>query len=386
MDEAIGIVATSSRPIRDEHHLEGAFWRTVGLLLSERRAGRHDLRVGSRRRVEFDPVERDFASDGEPFDVVEARDRLARANDLIAQLDPFERRVFSIMAAYGIGAKVAARALGEPEKTVLAAARSAERKLDVVAVIAAAGRMCAYRSSAIREHAHGTAEEPADRVARAHLAACAACRAEYATLLREMRGREFKRAACAAFLPAPAALPAAHRWLERLTALLPAGRGPAASMTAERAGVMLGGGAGVKVAAGAVTTVLVVASVGASAIHSLTSRPATHPTVEHIRHSHRRIVAPAERAQIPAAPLAIRPRRGGSVAVDRRARRSAPPSRDLGYLALGGSPASTSTGSPRAAAANVGSSTTSSSARVAEDSSTPPPSTGGGAGLGYLGR
>jgi hypothetical protein len=124
LHEAISVLATSARPIHDAQHLDGAFWKAVKLLLAERQAGRHDLRVGSRRRVEFDPIEREFADDGgEPFDFAEARDRHNRANDLVAQLEPLERRVFAVMAVYGIGAKAAAKALAEPLPTVLAAAR-----------------------------------------------------------------------------------------------------------------------------------------------------------------------------------------------------------------------------------------------------------------------
>lgn len=77
--------------------------------------------------------------------------------------------------------------MGKPIKTVLAASRSAQRKLDQVAAITAAGRLCDYRQQAIHAHAEGTAQAEQEKAARAHLAACAGCRSSYATLVREMR-------------------------------------------------------------------------------------------------------------------------------------------------------------------------------------------------------
>jgi len=50
----------------------------------------------------------------EPFDFVASRERIARAADFMAQLDPFEQRVVAPMATQGLGAKLAARTLGEP--------------------------------------------------------------------------------------------------------------------------------------------------------------------------------------------------------------------------------------------------------------------------------
>src|SRR6204780_2245114 len=173
VDEAIGLVGMSSKPIRDEQPLQGAFWTSIGYLLMEYRSGRRDLHVGSRRRVSFEPVAQVLSDDhsDEPFDLVAARERIATAADLMAQLDPFEQRVMAVMAAHGLGVKRAAKAMGEPIKTVIAASRSAERKLDQVAAITAAGRMCAYRPPAVQAHVEGTAETEQEQAARAPLAA-----------------------------------------------------------------------------------------------------------------------------------------------------------------------------------------------------------------------
>jgi hypothetical protein len=185
IDEAIGVVAMSRKPIRNEPHLQGAFWTTIRLLLAQHRAGRHQVRVGSRSRVDFDHATATLPDGHEPFDLVASRERIARAADFMAQLDPFEQRVVVLMAARGLGVKLAARVLGAPISVVLATARSADRKLQRVATIASAGRMCAYREPALLAHAHGTAHPQQELAAKAHLAACAACRQSHAQLLRE---------------------------------------------------------------------------------------------------------------------------------------------------------------------------------------------------------
>ena len=305
----------------------------------------------------------------------------------MAQLDPFEQRVMSVMAAHGLGVKRAAKAMGEPIKTVLAAQRSAQRKLDQVAAITAAGRLCDYRRSAIHAHAQGTAQAEQETAARAHLAACASCRTSYATLLREMRGREFQRAASAAFLPPPVLAAGAHgHWIERLTSLLTTGRAPSGTATVERAAGVLGGGGLVKAAA--VTSAIVVAGagVGARVIHSLM----TTPTPAH-HHRTARIAVDAPRASI------IPPAIAGGIATQPRAathpaapapakhasRPAPPPSHADGYLALGGS-ANESGSDPRASAASAA--TAPSSPEPTRESSPPPTRTGGSTNLNYLGK
>jgi hypothetical protein len=386
VDEAIGLVVMSSKPIRDEQHLQGAFWASIGYLLMAHRSGRRDLHVGSRRRVEFEPVAAKLpGDDDEPFDLVAARERIATAADLMAQLDPFEQRVMAVMAAHGLGVKRAAKAMGEPIKTVLAASRSAQRKLDQVAAISAAGRMCDYRQPAINAHVQGAAEGEQELAARAHLAACAGCRASYAMLLREMRGREFQRAASAAFLPPPVFAVAVHGgWIERLTSLLTTGRAPSGTVTAERTAGVLGGGGLVKAAA--VTSAIVVAGagVGARVVHSLES---TAPAA----------IRPHRKVAVHSAPLTAGVARIGTIAgglvlahttppksvavAPARHHQPTPPSRDLGYLALGGGAGGGSRPSTSVATAASTSSTGSGSSEASE-----PSHSGGGTSLGYLGR
>jgi hypothetical protein len=388
VDEAIGLVVMSSKPIRDEQHLQGAFWSSIGYLLMAHRSGRRDLHVGSQRRVEFEPVAEVLpGDDDEPFDLVAARERIATAADLMAQLDPFEQRVMAVMAAHGLGVKRAAKAMGEPIKTVLAAQRSAQRKLDQVAAITAAGRMCDYRQPAIHAHAQGTAHAEQETTARAHLAACASCRTSYATLLREMRAREFQRAASAAFLPPPVLAVELHgRWIERLTSLLTSGRAPSGTATAERTAGVLGGGGLVKAAA--VTSAIVVAGagVGTKVVHSLES---TTPVQHHHKVLARRASsAPAPSITPPAIAGGLTTKRGAAshpatpAPAKHASRPAPPPSHADGYLALGGS-ADEST-DPRASAASAGAG--SSSPESTREASAPPTRTGGGANLNYLGQ
>ncbi len=384
VDEAIGLVVMSSKPIRSEEHLQGAFWASIGYLLVEYRSGRRDLHVGSRRRVDFEPIAEVLSDDSEPFDLVAARERIATAADLMAQLDPFEQRVVAVMATHNLGVKRAAKALGEPIKTVLAASRSAQRKLDHVAAITAAGRMCDYREQAIHAHAHGTAEAEQEKIARAHLAACAGCRSSYTTLLREMSGREFQRAASAAFLPPP--MLAAHlhgRWIERLISLLSTGRVPSGTATAERTAGVLGGGGLVKAAAATSAIVIAGAGVGARVVHSLEApapvhhhhKVATHPAASTSAAG----IAPTTVAggltstRTPTAPHAATPARA-------KHHSTPPPSHDLEYLALGGGTGEgTAPQKPVAVTAN-----THPSGYVEE--SPPPSRSGGGSNLNYLGK
>lgn len=384
VDEAIGVVVMSSKPIRDEQHLQGAFWSSIGYLLMAHRSGRRDLHVGSQRRVEFEPVAEVLpGDDDEPFDLVAARERIATAADLMAQLDPFEQRVMAVMAAHGLGVKRAAKAMGEPIKTVLAARRSAQQKLDQVAAITAAGRMCDYRQPAIHAHAQGTAHGEQETAARAHLAACAGCRSSYATLLREMRAREFQRAASAAFLPPPVLAVEVHgRWIERLISLLSTGRAPSGTATAERTAGVLGGGGLVKAAA--VTSAIVVAGagVGAKVVHSLES---TAPV-----HRHRKVAAHSA-SSAPAASIAPTATIAGGLTtspthvaphpapVKHRSRPVPPPSHADGFLAIGGSAGKSS--QPHATAASTGTT----SPEPARESAPPTP-TGGGTNLNYLGH
>ncbi|MGA7540779.1 MAG: hypothetical protein WBW93_18635 [Steroidobacteraceae bacterium] len=186
MDEAIAAVVMSPYGTAGEHHLMGAFWLAVNNRCKRYREGRHLARLGSRQRVEFETAVEWVAAPGGPLEALELTDRMARAADLIADFDAREREVVSVMAVLGVGAVPAARHLGLELGEVRSAVRSANLKLERVTAIAAAGRMCEFRSSAIAAEAAGDANDRDTRRARAHVNACVPCGRVYRQLRRQV--------------------------------------------------------------------------------------------------------------------------------------------------------------------------------------------------------
>ncbi len=292
VDDAVCAVVMKPRAVVDEEHLRRAFWLSVKLLLARYREGRHRVRVGSWERADFDAVARQASVSGRTVtEEVELKDRTARAADFMAQLDEFEARVTVVMAVRGLGIRATARELGVPLKTVKAAAHSVQTKLEQVAAIAAAGRMCGYRQRAIAAHVSGTARAEEARVARAHIAACASCHSSYVRLVREMRRREFQHRASAAFLPLPMLAEGAHAgWAERLgafvSARLPDSVSPVGSPR-ERVVALLGGGAGAAKTAGVFAGTALIVVGATSGIRDLggSHQPSRHPRHTHVLRS-----------------------------------------------------------------------------------------------------
>jgi DNA-directed RNA polymerase specialized sigma24 family protein len=266
VDEAICAVVMMRRPIVSEEHLMGAFWIAVSRLLCHHHEGRRQLRVGSQTQAELETVLDTLATgDAGPEERAEMFERMAQAADLMVRLDDFERRVVVAMAVRGAGLRLTARLLGVSVARVRAAVRSADEKLQQSAAIAAAGRMCGYRTSAITAQAEGVASEEQLRAARAHLAACTSCRRSYVLLVREMRSDGFQRRAAAAFLPVPLLAAAHHvvvlrRALDRLA--LPEG-------LRDRAVEALGGAGIVKVAAAGGAVVAATTTIAVSVHHAI---------------------------------------------------------------------------------------------------------------------
>lgn len=266
VDEAICAVVMMRRPIVSEEHLMGAFWIAVRRLLCHHHEGRRQLRVGSQTQAELETVLDTLATgDAGPEERVEMFERMAQAADLMARLDDFERRVVVAMAVRGAGLRLTARLLGVSVARVRVAVRSADEKLQQSATIAAAGRMCGYRTSAITAQAEGVASEEQLRAARAHLAACTLCRRSYVLLVREMRSDGFQRRAAVAFLPLPLMAAAHHvvvlrRALDRLG--LPEG-------LRDRAAEALGGAGIVKVAAAGGAVVAATTTIAVSLHHAI---------------------------------------------------------------------------------------------------------------------
>jgi DNA-directed RNA polymerase specialized sigma24 family protein len=400
VDEAICVVVMSRRKMRSEEHLLRVFWTAASNLLCRYREGRHLVRVGSRERVDFELVAARMPAGVEPFDAVELHERAARAADFMSQLSEFERQVVMLMAAHGLGVKLVARTLGAPVGEVKAAVRSADEKLDRVAVIAAAGRLCSYREPAIVAEASGVAGVEQTRVARVHLEACGSCRQLYVGLRREMRGREFQRRAAAAFTPGPAVPTGGHEgWYERLLGFWgsrPAGGGAGA----ERAAGMLGGGGLVKAAATGTAILVVGAGVGSRLIHSITASPTRHHhhRVERVLQTRAEAPRPAVAASLPAG---VAVTRTVSRTVGRLARRSssvhrvkepaALPNREAGAIAIGEPAGESSAGDSGGAQARIASNapepagSRSAAGAPPPEEAPPRPRTGGGTNQGYLG-
>jgi hypothetical protein len=389
VDDAITAVVMSSH-IKNERHLLGAFWVAVDHRARRWREGRHLTRIGSRQRVELDTALERAAAHGGPFESVELSDRMARAADFMAQLDPREQQVVSVMASYGVGPVPAARLLRLPLGEVRAASRSANAKLDQVAVISAAGRMCDYRYRAIAAHAAGEATTSETTAARAHLNACVSCGRLYGQLRREMRGREFQRAAVAAFLPLPA-ISVAHVggvgklavWIEQRISFVPRGSG-------ERTAEVLGGAG---IAKAAVAGTAIVAAGGALTGHIVHTIERAQAPARHRAHVARQVRQPVTLARGWANPTSSLAAHSSSSSIEPPSTRTTvrlpkPPSKSLGYLALGGSAAA-----PRSSS-GARASTHQASARVASVTSTPvasesapaPTQSGGGTNLSYLGK
>ncbi len=387
VDDAITAVVMSPREVRNEHHLLGAFWLAVDHRCRRYREGRHFTRLGSRVRVEFEAAQH-ATSGANPFDKLELRDRFARAADLMADLDARERKVVSVMACNEVGPVPAARLLGLPLGEVRSAVRSANAKLDRVAAIAAAGRMCQFREAAIAADAAGEADERDARLARAHVSACVPCGRVYRQLRREMRGREFQRAAAAAFLPMPA-VPLGHSggfgklaiWLEQRVPFLPRGSG-------ERAAEVLGG-AGIAKATMAGTALVVAGSaLTGNIVHSITGQ-SHRPVHHHVHHVVQQTYQPTALAKAWTSPIAaaVAPKVRLSSSAHGSARRHnslpVPPSKSDRYLAVG-QPAPSSPSDlkePSARAASVVTSTT-----AASTSAPQPTQSGGGVPPDYLGK
>jgi DNA-directed RNA polymerase specialized sigma24 family protein len=399
VDDAITAVVMAPRGVANEHHLIGAFWLAVDHRCRRFREGRHFTRLGSRQRVEFDLAAQKAPDGANPFDALELRDRFARAADLMADLEERERQVVSVMASNGVGPASAARLLGLPLGEARSAARSANLKLDRIAAISAAGRMCQFRATAIAADAAGAADEHQARLARAHVSACVPCGRAYRQLRREMRGREFQRAAVAAFLPLPA-ISAEHVggagklaiWIEQRISFMPRGGG-------ERAAEALGGAG---IAKAAVAGTAIVAAGGALTGHLVHSIEGARSQAHDRAHVARHVGQPAALAGADRAGSLTA--RGPSSSAQRASTGATahhgvptPPSKSLGYLALGhsasGSRAGDSaSGAPAHIASATGTSTRSESTATTETAA-PPPSeshasstqSGGGTSLGYLG-
>src|SRR3954470_15175388 len=195
-----------SRQFASEEHLRRALWTGLGFRARDfwKSARRRELPVG-----EFfeDVVGDDRAERVEDVAVTAADTRCV--DDCLSELDSRERAVYRLIKGDELSRRRVAKRLGLGESDVLRALYSAQRKIDQVAVLLVAGRLCDRRQSAIaslaREDAYGSALEQA----RAHLSHCPACLLEF----RAQRAALGERVA--SVLPIPA-IGAATRGPDRL--------------------------------------------------------------------------------------------------------------------------------------------------------------------------
>jgi hypothetical protein len=260
--------------------------------------------------------------------------------------------------------------------------------------------MCQFRAGVIAADAAGEADEREARLARAHVSACVPCGRVYRHLRREMRSREFQRAASAAFLPMPV-VSLGHItgfgklavWIEQRINLVPHSGG-------DRAAEALGGAGLVKAATTGTALVVAGSAIGGHLVHDIMS-----PKV--VSHHHRpsvRIERLAERSvshtkswQAPTVSSAVPAHVSISAGMSRVAPKAVhhslptPPSKSLHYLQLGGS----SGGRPSTESRETSVPTRATAASASEDSSSEgPPSegssqpsqSGGGANPVYLGK
>lgn len=269
------------RPFNDERHLRRALRDGIkkrALNLHRDEARRAELRAETAPGIHALEAARSAEESPEQY-VLLAQDKLI-AREFLSELTVFERRVCGLMVE-GLGFNSIAKTLDVPVNEARNATSACERKLERFRVLYESGRLCGYRSSTIEalQAGRATSEELA-QPAIAHLDACVHCRAEHNTNAQRLRAAFQGQAA--ALLPVPALL--AHLGLLARAGLRARGlayragevASPGGGSVRERAAALVAsGGAGVKIAAGVATTV-VIAGGAVSATHVL-----SHPSTRH---------------------------------------------------------------------------------------------------------
>jgi RNA polymerase sigma factor (sigma-70 family) len=184
----------SSREFESDEHLRRALWTGLGF------RARDFWKAARRREI---PV-------GEFFEEIIGDDRLTavedaaataadhrQVTDCLAELDAEERVVYKLTKGEGLSRRRVAKQLGLSEAEVLRVLYRAQRKIDQVAVLVVAGRLCGRRGPAVRALARGQARGLTLEQARAHLSHCQDCLLAF----REERAALSRRVA--ALLPLP---------------------------------------------------------------------------------------------------------------------------------------------------------------------------------------
>jgi RNA polymerase sigma factor (sigma-70 family) len=186
-----------TRTYASEAHLRKALWMGLGFRARDywKAARRRELPVGEF----FEGILGDDRLDAVEDTAAAAADS-RQVDDCLAELDERERVVYKLAKGEGLSRRKVAKAAGLTEADVLRALYSAQRKIDQVAVLAVAGRLCGRRRPAVESLARGQARGLTREQARAHLTHCRECllafRAERAALSTRV----------AAVLPLPVAV------------------------------------------------------------------------------------------------------------------------------------------------------------------------------------
>src|SRR3954447_6266577 len=205
----VALVLTMRR-FGSEEHLRRALWTGLGFRARDfwKSARRRELPVGEF----FEDVVGDESIERVEDAAVIAADARC-VDDCLSELDSRERAVYRLVKGDELSRRRVAKRLGLGESDVLRALYSAQRKIDGVAVLIVAGRLCGRRRSAIESLAREDADGSAVDQARAHLSHCPACLLEF----RAQRAVLGQRVA--SLLPIPA-VAASTRAPERLVAFV----------------------------------------------------------------------------------------------------------------------------------------------------------------------
>jgi RNA polymerase sigma factor (sigma-70 family) len=175
------------RDFASEEHLRRALWTGLGFRAKDfwKAARRREIPVGEF----FEETLGDDRLQAVEDAAATAADR-RYVDDCLSELDPRERSVYKLAKGEQLSRRRVAKTLRLSEAEVLRVLYRAQRKIDQVAVLVAAGRLCGRRRSAVASLARGQARGLTLEQARAHLSHCPDCllafREQRAALSREV--------------------------------------------------------------------------------------------------------------------------------------------------------------------------------------------------------
>jgi RNA polymerase sigma factor (sigma-70 family) len=176
-----------ARDFASKEHLRRALWMGLGFRAKDfwKAARRREVPVA----LFFDEVIGDDRADAIEDDAAASADRRF-IDDCLSELDPRERDVYKLSKGEQLSRRRIAKTLHLSEAEVLRVLYRAQRKIDQVAVLAVAGRLCGRRRPAVASLARGQARGLTLEQARAHLSHCPSCllafRAQRAALSRDV--------------------------------------------------------------------------------------------------------------------------------------------------------------------------------------------------------